>query len=68
MLNKGMSCFLSELYFSYGTRKLRIETLLSFRSFLVSKKRMDKKVWVVSRFSVRNFLWHIAENVRRGNL
>ena len=39
--------------------------MLCFRKFLVAKKFEDKKLGVVSKFYVENFLSHSAEKFRR---
>ena len=42
--------------------------MLCFGKFLVAKKFADKKLGVVSKFSVQNFLSQSAKKFRRGTL
>ena len=60
------SRYSGEIVFSHSTEKFRRGTLPRSTKIVVSKHFMHKRE--VSRFSVRNLLSHITENVCRGIL
>ena len=55
-----------ENFLAQRTEKLRKGSLLCFRSFLVSRKIMDKR-WGVSQFSFGNFSSHMTKSFVRGS-
>ena len=66
-----VSRFSVENFLSVSTEKLRRETLLYFRKFLVSKNFRDKRgarKEGVSQFSVENLLSHSTKKFRKGTL